>query len=86
MPGPEEIALRGVIDQMWEKYDVDNSGDLDKEETKMFVRDTLGNLGSGVEMTDEAFDELFKTFDKDGSGTIEKAEMVAFIKQIMSGQ
>ena len=71
---------------MWEKYDVDNSGDFDKEETKMFVRDTLGNLGSGVEMTDEAFDDLFKTFDKDGSGTIEKAEMVAFIKQIMSGQ
>ena len=40
------------------------------------MQDTLGNLGSGDEFSDEAFDEVFSTFDKDNSGTVEKSEMV----------
>jgi len=82
---PEEQAIQGVIDQIWETYDVDKSGALDKEETKKFVQDTLGNLGSGDEFSDEAFDEVFSTFDKDNSGTVEKNEMVVFIKQLLGG-
>ena len=85
MASPEEQAIQGVIDQIWSTYDVDNSGELDKEETKKFVQDTLGNLGSGDEFSTEAFDEVFATFDKDGSGNIDKAEMVTFIKQLLSG-
>jgi Ca2+-binding EF-hand superfamily protein len=80
---PEEQAIQGVIDQIWATYDVDNSGALDKEETKKFVKDTFGNLSGGDEFSDEAFDEVFATFDKDGSGTVEKAEMVVFIKQLL---
>jgi len=47
---------------------------------KKCVQDMLGNLGSGDEFSDEAFDEVFATFDKDGSGTVEKPEMHTFIK------
>ena len=83
MPTIEEQA---VIDQIWETYDVDNSGALDKEETKKFVQDTLGNIGSGEEFSQEAFDELFATFDKDNSGTIDKPEIVIFIKHLLGGQ
>merc|ERR1711943_175808 len=79
----EEQAIQGVIDQIWDTYDVDKSGALDKAETKKFVQDTLGNLGSGDEFSDEAFDEVFATFDKDGSGTVEKSEMVVFVKQLL---
>ncbi len=49
------------------------------------MQDTLGNLGSGDEFSQEAFDEVFQTFDKDNSGTIEKDEMVIFIKQLLGG-
>ena len=83
MATPEEQAIAGVIDQIWQTYDVDNNGALDKEETKKFVQDTLGNLGTGEEFSDEAFAEVFATFDKDGSGTVEKNEMVTFIKQLL---
>merc|ERR1711908_187566 len=82
----EQQAVAAVIDQIWDTYDKDKSGALDKEETKKFVQDTLGNLGSGDEFSDEAFDEVFATFDKDGSGTVEKGEMVVFIKQLLGGQ
>ena len=85
MATPEEQAIQGVIDQIWDTYDVDKSGALDKEETKKFVQDTLGNLGSGDEFSDEAFNEVFATFDKDNSGTVEKGEMVTFIKQLLGG-
>ena len=85
MSTPEDQAIQGVIDQIWETYDVDKNGSLDKEETKKFVQDTLGNLGSGDEFSQEAFDEVFATFDKDKSGTVEKPEMVDFIKQLLGG-
>ena len=55
-----ESALDGLIDQIWEQYDADGSGELDKEETRKFVSDTLGNLGGGGEFSDEAFDEVFR--------------------------
>ena len=81
---PEEQAIQGVIDQIWDTWRR-GDGALDKEETKKFVQDTLGNLGSGDEFSQEAFDEVFATFDKDGSGTVEKPEMVVFIKQLLGG-
>ncbi len=83
MSTPEDQAIQSVIDQIWYTYDTDQSGALDKQETKKFVQDTLGNLGSGDEFSDDAFDEVFATFDKDNSGTVEKAEMVVFIKQLL---
>ena len=48
MSTPEEQAISGVIDQIWETYDVDKSGALDREETKKFVQDTLSQLGSNI--------------------------------------
>ena len=58
MSSTEEQAVQAVIDQIWEKYDINKRGALDKEETKKFVIDTLGNLGSGDDFSDEAFDAV----------------------------
>ena len=68
---------------MWDKYDVDGSGDLDKVECKKFVLDNMGNLGSGEAISDEAFNKVFNTFDADCSGTVERSEMVLFVKQLL---
>lgn len=78
-------AIQGVIDQIWDTYDVDESGSLDKEETRRFVQDTLGKLGSDDEFSEEAFDQVFLTFDTDESGFVEKDEMVFFIMQLLAG-
>ena len=64
-------------------FDDDNSGSLDREETKKFVIETMGPVARDTNFSDEAYDELFKIFDKDNSGTVEKAEMVIFIKQLL---
>ena len=55
----EEQAIQGVIDQLWDTYDIDGNGSLDKEETKKFVQDTIGNLGSVDEISPEDYDEAF---------------------------
>ena len=38
----EDEAINAVIDDLWLKYDDDNSGTLDKRETQNFIKDTLG--------------------------------------------
>jgi hypothetical protein len=47
MSTPEEEAIQGVIDQIWDTYDVDRSGYLDKEETKKFVKDFVAGCCKG---------------------------------------
>ena len=36
--------MEDVIERIWDKYDADKSGDLDKEETRYFVNEILRNL------------------------------------------
>ena len=75
-----EDAINQVTDAIWAKYDADNSGQLDKDETKVFV----DGLANGVEVSAEAFDQIFKMFDEDGSGEVDKEEMVAFVKSLIA--
>ena len=75
-------VIAKCVDEIWSKYDDDNNGYLDKEETKAFVKDTLSDMSDGAGFNDDDFDQCFKEFDKDGSGTIEKTEMVQFIKSV----
>ena len=81
----EEKALNDVIDQIWDTYDVDKSGALDRDECEKFVIDTLGNLGCGSrEDNHQMFlREIFPIFDRDNSGFVEKSEMVVFIRQLL---
>lgn len=65
---------------LWDTYDADNSGELDKKETKLFLEEALGNFGSNNKLSQENFDKVFAEFDQDGSGTIERDEMADVIK------
>lgn len=79
--GIEDQAIMEMIDTIWDQYDEDGSGDLDKDETRRFVEETLNNLGGEDQvLTDEEFERRFELFDKDGSGSIEKDEFVEFIR------
>ena len=79
-----DSVIAKCVDDIWAEYDKDNSGELDKEETKAFVKKTLCDMegGDGGEFSEEDFEACFKEFDKDGNGTIEKDEMAVFIKKV----
>ena len=71
-----------MIDRIWDEYDTDKSGDLDKEETRKFVEQMLGVMVSGSDgkVSDAEFENIWQQFDDDGSGLIEKDEMKEFLK------
>ena len=64
-----DSIIEKCIDDIWKTYDKDNSGFLDKEETKMFVKNTLSEMGENGEFSSADFEACFKEFDKDGNGT-----------------
>ena len=78
-----DAVIAKCVDDIWAEYDKDGNGNLDKEETKAFVKKTLCDMSDdGGEFSDDDFEACFKEFDKDGSGTIEKDEMAVFIKKV----
>ena len=42
----EEQAMHSVVDGIWDTYDVDKSGALDKEEASKYIKDTIGDITS----------------------------------------
>ena len=77
-----DSIIEKCIDDIWKTYDKDNSGYLDKQETKQFVKNTLSEMGENGEFSEADFEACFKEFDKDGNGTISKDEMKIFIKKV----
>ena len=75
-------VIEKCVNDIWQEYDKDGNGYLDKEETKAFVKNTLSEMNDNASIEDQDFEDTFKEFDKDGSGTIEKDEMAAFIKKV----
>merc|ERR1711957_861874 len=43
-----DAVIRKCVDDIWTEYDKDNSGSLDKEETKKFVQNTLSEITTPV--------------------------------------
>ena len=68
-------AIKDAINSIWGKYDVDGNGSLDKNETRLFVKETLESLGMDGDLSDEAYDGVFSVFDRDGNGSVSKNEM-----------
>lgn len=79
-----EAAIDAVCEDLWKKYDSDNSGSLDKEEALKFVAEVCGASG-GNDVDKTEFETFFNDLDKDGSGTLEKDEIKKFIKELVCG-
>ena len=78
----EDPVLK-IVDDIWEKYDLNKNGFLDKEETKRFCEQTLSEMApDGKGFSDEDYDWYFKEFDKDGSGFVGREEMAKFVKKL----
>ena len=70
------------VEDIWDQYDKDGNGYLDKNEAKLLVLDSLKLMGENTQIDQKEFDEVFKMFDKDGNGTIDKGEMASFIRKV----
>ena len=75
--------MQQMIDHIWQTYDTNHDGKLDKSETKKMMIEILQNIGLSELYSDSAFNQVFAQFDIDVSGTIERNELDAFIKGIL---
>ena len=86
--------LESCVVDIFTEYDVDKSGQLDKEEFKAIIMSTIqgmidigqgpppGLFGENGKFSDQDFDKCFSKVDTDNSGLISKDEMLVFIKEV----
>lgn len=68
------------IEFIWNEFDTDKNGTLDRDETRQFANKFMANQGVDDVMDDETYNQFFNSFDKDGSGCIEKPEIRKLLK------
>lgn len=64
---PRNPIFEKLLKQLFEAYDADNSGELDKEEIKKLINDTCSEMGC-AQAEDSEIDEMVKLFDTSGDG------------------
>lgn len=78
----EYALFKAIVEKIWVKYDVDNSGTLTREETKKFmieqVFEKLPQYKNKGSFDDSAFEELYTTHAGE-DGEITRKEMAVFI-------
>ena len=76
-----EGDVQGIIDKIWAQHDKDDSGSLEFEEMKEYIRDAFKKIvGEGVpEPTDEEMLQSFKAYDMDGCGKVTKDDMTKYL-------
>ena len=52
-------AADALIDQIWEIYDTDNSGTLDQDETKQFMKQYMEMMGFQDRFSNDVFQQMF---------------------------
>lgn len=74
--------INTVIEEIWDEFDDDGNGTLDVDETHLFVKSTLQEMGEKPDYSQDDFNECFKFFQPGGPGVITKLEMRIFVKKI----
>ena len=68
-------VIKKCVNNIWGRYDLDGSNELDKTETKWFITDILAEMGDKDGFSEEVFEDTFNFFDVDKSGLISKSEI-----------
>ena len=73
----EDQVIHDVINSIWTKYDTHNSGILDMDESKLFIKKMLGK-----EYNEESFKKVFASIDKANDNTLHKNEVIKYFQKI----
>lgn len=79
----KDRIYKDAIEKIWDQFDVDKTGALDRVETKSFLTTVLANVPPPNNYDESKFEDTFAAMDKNNNGKIERKEMVMFVKNIM---
>ena len=74
----EEDTLINTVNQIFDEFDVDLNGYLDKIESMRLVNTILKNKGK-PSTTIPAFNRFFAEYDVNGDGVLSKREVARFV-------
>lgn len=77
MPITEAEAAQ-IIDKVWEVYDADGSGYLDRTEAGKLFRELFSS--EGMHLDQEHLDIIINAVDENGDNKISKEEMINLLK------
>jgi len=80
----KKASIQVIVDEIWNQYDIDGNGSLDKNEIRQFVNEYLPEFNPEFEFSEPKFEQIFEEFDIDGDGTVDKYEMTEFITNLLS--
>ena len=68
----QQLKVQNYILEIWQKFDADGNGVLDKDEFKNFIRETMSELigEDKSELIEKEFDKVYNGFDADNNGSI----------------
>lgn len=69
---PTDEQLRHAIDAIFEKYDTDRSGTLEKNQIFKLINDAFKGLGRNREVTEKEADQFIQAIDENGDYKIQK--------------
>lgn len=78
-----EIRVLAEVEKIWIIFDLDNSGSLDRDEIKDYIKFMAG---SALTLNNEHIDEIYSLIDSDNDGSINKKEMEIFLNALMHVQ
>lgn len=78
----EEDTLVDTVNKIFDEYDVDMNGFLDKIETLRLVNTILKNQGKPA-TTIPAFNRFFSDYDINNDGVLSKKEITRFVKDFL---
>lgn len=80
--GTDEENIKQWVEDIWETYDFNDDGNLDKREIRKFIDQTFQKIGITFEFHDFDFDDFFTNLDITQSGTVSKAEFRNFLTKV----
>lgn len=80
--GTDAENIKQWADDIWETYDFNDDGNLDKREIRKFIDQTFLKIGITFDFHDFDFDDFFMNLDITQSGTISKSEFKNFLTKV----
>jgi hypothetical protein len=77
--------LKGIVENVWDNYDTNRTGTLDKDHCRFFAKDLVREMtvsGINLKFEEQEYQDVFAEIDEDGSGTVDKDEAIELIKRI----